>query len=346
MGLEDFSQEGGKGSRKPSTGRIGFLRHAADESRKRNIGQGGEIWADVWDARKKAYPLRMERMTSAKVVFLNEGEDLLAHQIVTRWVQGTSGNFPNKEFVRCVAYEVGEGGAWLSTGKSCPFCTYLGRDPRIVILWALADLRQFRDKATGEVKKVSVRRVEIANEDILGAIWDGVEVASRIQKVEAHVKHAMFQVSRSGGEKTPGYGNSWVFEQWVDEKQCEEYASQIPDWKRGWPAFEEKAALAIIEKDHKIRIEKMKGEGFSEEGYLRLFGKAAQGEEKKEPEAKPDKPKGGGLEDLSDGGAADKPSKGGKGKKAEASAEPTLDGMDDIGDGDDMDFDPWEDGDV
>jgi hypothetical protein len=300
MGLENFAGERPKPA--GSSGSVLLLRTASDESRKRNQDfGGGEAISAAIKARKNAYPLKLDKMTSAKAVFLNDGHPILAHRLFVKWISGSGYSFPRKENFRCSALALQPDGKWITTGKSCDFCTFLGRDPRLVVLWAVADLRQRTDKKTGETRKVWVCRIEADNDTMRGSIFDGVDIAAERDKRVAQVKYAMFQSSRSGDEKALGCGDRWTFVQWVDPKDCEPYLKEIPDWDAAWPILPPDSVRYTIERHKQICDEHTKGDGYSHEGYAKLLGEAPKTAAAVSP-AKPAETSGGvtahGLENI------------------------------------------------
>lgn len=270
MGLENFAGERPKPV--SSTGSILLLRTASDESRKRNMGFGGESISAALKARKNAYPLKLDKMTSARAVFLNDGHPILAHRLFIKWISGSGYSFPKKENFRCSALALQPDGKWVTTGKPCDFCTFLGRDPRLVVLWAVADLRQRTDKKTGETRKVWVCRIEADNDAMRGSIFDGVDIAAERDKHASQVQYSMFQAARSGDEKALGCGDRWTFIQWVDPKDCEAYLKEIPDWDAAWPIFPPDSVRYTIERHKQVCDEHLKGEGYSREGYAKILG--------------------------------------------------------------------------
>jgi hypothetical protein len=328
--IEDLAQESSEKQR--STGKIGSLRKSAEESRRRHAGEGDLIWAEARKARKGTFPLKLDKMTNTKGVLMNDGHPILAHRVIIGWFAEKGYSFPKRELVRCAALKLGPEYEWLSTGKPCPFCTFLGKEPRLVILWGLIDLRQSKDPKTGEVRKVTVARLEADSDKLRGNIWDGVTVNAKIHKHEETTTGAMYMISRSADEKSFGGGDSWTFMQWVDPKMLEPYLVKMPDWDAGWPLFSDEALMTLIETHKKICDDHKVDErdGYSQDGYARLVGAPIGGTkagEAKKPAEAPKAP--GSLEELSSG-----------------TAEPNLDDLADkepTKEGDAPDFDPWGD---
>lgn len=282
--LEDL----GKNEPSPSSEHIVRLRAASKESRKRS-GVGIEELGKSYEARKAAFSLHFNKAESGNVVFMNEGEEILAHRINLGWKNTNSGSFPSREYVRCAAYVINKDGAWAPTGKTCPFCILLGKDPRLLVLWAVADLRQRTDPKTHKTLPIDVRRVEMDHEQVLESIFQGIEIEATKLKCKPHVQYARFKVSRTLADKSLGCGDSWTMMDWVDPKLCEKLMSKVPDWKNGWPLFPPAAAFALCTKHVKVCDEHLEGEGYNKEGWERLQaiaeGKAPEGKAATEKKA-------------------------------------------------------------
>jgi hypothetical protein len=254
----------------------GFLarqRTAAAESKRRS-GFGNEELGHAYEARGKIFPLSFKKLESGQIVLLNDGYDLLAHRLFMKWKQleGYPG-FPDKEYVRCSAYKVDAEGHWMPTGKVCPYCILLGKDPRHVTLWAVADLRQPMDAKSNVRRPISVKRVEMDHEQVRESIWQGIEIEATKTGKSPIIQYARFAVSRSSAEKSLSCGDSWTMMDWVTPQMCERFMKEVPNWDRGWPLFTPTTAMALVEKHKKVCDEhpgKDGALGYSKEGYLRL----------------------------------------------------------------------------
>lgn len=358
--LDDLA---GSGEPTQSTGRIAFMRKASEESKRRNQTFGQEIWRPVWDARGKAFPFKMSKNSSAKVVLLNDGIPVLAHKVFIGWAKTAEGSFPRRENVRCTALRLDKEGNWISTGKDCKLCTFFGRDPRLLVLWGLLDLRSSKKKDG----RYQVCRMEVDSETIMGSIWNGVEIRAQAEGGKASTKFAMFHVARSGERTSYSHGNSWTFDRWITGdllNEVQPYLDLLPDWKKGWPIFDEEmiteiarrhlsiceehnltdkgkgapsreGVLAVLGKDGAAKVKSKSGSGeSSEKSGSSLDDLAGEESPKEEPKKDTGGPNLDSLEDLEDiGGSStgdDEPSENGGDPDEES------------GDG----FDPWMDGDV
>lgn len=343
--LDDLDSGGGR-----SKGYISFMRRAAADSKKKNVGSN-EIWGPIWEARNSARLFRLERRQTTKVVILNPGQPIIAHRIFYGWRAGKAGgrSFPMREDVRCDAWKLDDEGRWASTGKECKLCKFLGREPRLVILWELLDGREDVDRDTGKVQRWAPKRMIVDNDTIYGNIFDGVEVTAQREGREPSTEMAIFQVTRSADEKSYAYGTSWTFHSYADPSMSqikEVMATGLIDWEAGWPYFTDDQIMAVITR-HKEICDAHNLNKYSEEGAIRIL------QAKPKAENLPDSGTKESLDDLAE--ALDKDA------KSDSEDGPSLNDLEDIpdepkeekkedkpakDDPDDEAWDPWKDGDV
>ncbi len=293
-----------------------FYRTAGKESKERNPS-GNPIWKDVWESRRIFVgPLfgkfHLNTSESTEVFVISEPHAVLVHGVNVGWIKGKKKQFPNREFVPCTAWSLDDKGRWKQTGKQCPLCIFLGKEPRLMVLWAVLDKREEQDPANNRTVQWNLKYMAVTSDDVREMIFNACSLGARDSGIKPTTRFAKFIASRSNNEKSSSLGSSWIFRKFFTEKdamaipQVAKAMQSLADspWARTWPHMPGKV-LAEVCKMHKRVFDEHNlddWDGYSKEGAIKVLGPAG---------AAPPKTEGGGPPSLDDAGTS--PPEGGTG---------------------------------
>jgi hypothetical protein len=296
-----------------------FYRQAAAESKERNP-TGNPIWKAVWEARRvfvgKFYGrFHLNTKEDTEAFLVTEAQAILAHQVNVGWIKSKKGrSFPNRENVLCKAWELDDKGRWKQTGKVCPLCLFLGKEPRLIVLWALLDAREEQDPNNNRTTKWNLKYMTVDSDDVRDGIFNACGMASRDLGIEPTTRFAKFFISRSGNEKSSAYGTSWIFRKFFSEQdamkipQVEQAMKDLPPWLVLWPIFKSTDMVEMcrihkkVHDDHNLDDR----DGYSSEGAVKVLGPAGSAV----TSGTPGQTGGTGQSPSLDEGGAEKPSLG------------------------------------
>lgn len=264
-----------------------FYRQAAKESKDRNP-MGNPIWSPVWEARKAFIGqfygrFHLNNRESTEAFIITEPHAVLVHRIMVGWITTKKGKaFPNREVVPCKAWTLDDKGRWIQTGKQCPLCIFLGREPRLAVIWALLDKREEQDPSNNRTTQWNLKHMVAESDDVREAVFNACAIAANDAGIAPTTRFAKFYVSRSENEKSSSFGNSWIFRKFFKEEEAMAISQvvyaleKLPPWSKTWPTFPSKTMVEMC-KRHKEIFDQHKlddFEGYSREGAVKVLGAA------------------------------------------------------------------------
>jgi len=213
---------------KKAVGGLGMLGALKGKVERPSVRNDESAWKKVWAARG-GFNFSVKKGEEAEIVFLDDISIFVAASLLTGWVSDGQ-NFPKFDYVRSPGYD-DEGNP---VAGGCPISAVTGSGPVLIGVAPILDMRSFTDKE-GVVHKCSFRPLLIKSDSVL----------TQLQTISKHhgkpLKWARMHVSRSMDPKSPGTGDTWFCEGFVDpntlSKKIPNFATELAklDMKAGFP---------------------------------------------------------------------------------------------------------------
>jgi hypothetical protein len=258
-----------------------FMTRAGQESKQRNISAQSRVWGPIWEARKHAWSFWLKNGMTTRLVLLTNPIPILAHEVYTKWITRHGGNpFAEKELARCTYYTFDQQGRWVQNpqGRPCIACKTLGFDPRMFLVCPVLDLKPVR-QSNGVVTPHSIKYLETADDTVRETIYQSIDTwAPQFGRV-AEPKFSIFRVGRSDNRLSPGVGDSWIFEQFADPNECQQFLQYLPNMAEGWPLFADEVLREILLSHIKLCDTHNMGNKrtYSSDGAQEVFGQVFGG---------------------------------------------------------------------
>jgi len=202
--------------------RLNRLRSAATEDSRRNPG------SRLWIERSKAlgYPFSLSKNSSCKVVFLDEPEGFLMHNVIRSWNNEYENHFPNKEKVVCTKFTISpDGDDWAPTGQPCLFCEIISQPKLVLVGRIYVKYDKPIPRKDNPPIVDAVKALVVDNAALTNTLLD----TATSQICNGSLTGTVFIVSRDDKEKSPRLGGSWVAQTRLNETKFREFKKTLQE---------------------------------------------------------------------------------------------------------------------
>lgn len=238
-------------SNKSAVGNLGAFRVLKNTDLVKSQGNGNQLISNMWKARG-GLPFRLPNNKSANIIFLTDVHWVPVHDLAIGERKGPTGRYPIIEsFHSTSILGIDSNGNPIKSDRKCLFEKGLGRNPKLIVVAKVVDLTSFKTK-DGVNVPWSVRTIAIpSSSPVLSQLAAASEITGK------DMKYAMFNVARSGSDKSAKIGDSWTYKNHVtvDDLKSEggllEAADRI-DFEAGYPILQDSDILNLLKMHRRI----------------------------------------------------------------------------------------------